>query len=485
MTTYGTTYIDISARLDKLDEGLKEAVGKAVSYGEQVGKAFGVEMEGSMLSEVQQAADEAMSALKSEFKEAETDLREAGEKAGEAYASGFNTGAQQASPAQQIGGAAGQRQAISSGRMFGQTFFGQVANQWGQGGAAKLAGVFAKQLGPMAVANLADGIADFIRSDKSIGEAANDALRGIPFVGSFVNLGNALYEEMFESGTRAAEEMIAKAEAARAGILAGRAAAAKEEQESLGRLDSLRVDQQRLVLAQQLRDLQREASDEDKVRFKAQHDAIQLERDLQFALAADISEAERTEMERNHALRLAEIEDRAASEIDGIRRRMEEEASLEAERRRQEEERLQREEEQREATIRGAREELQLAEIRLKALRDGKGASEEMLAMIAESERTATEEIRKQRELRNAQTEEEREAIESRYEVESEIARLQASAGDAQKKAAAAAEGAATALGGFKFDPYPPREMRQVQERTMKAVEKTASAMASGGLGFQ
>lgn len=485
MTSYGTTYIDISARLDKLDQGLATAVAKAVDYGSRVGKAFGTEMEGSLLSEVQQAAEEAMAALDKEFKSSTEDAKEAGEKAGKAYADGFEKEARAVDMPKVIGGGQQGEEAISSGRRFGNHFFGGIASQWGQGGAAKLGSMFAKQLGPMAVAGFADSLAGFLRSDKSVGDAIEEMLLSIPFVGSFVNLGTAIYEATAGAADKAAEELIAKQAAAREGILAARAAAYKEEEASNRRGDSLRIDAQRLQLAKELRDLTRDAGEEDKIRFRAQAEAIQLERDLQFSLAAEIGDYERRQLEETHAMRLQDIEERAMDEIAALRLRQEKEAEIEAQRAKAEQDRIDREREATEERVRSAQEEVQLAEIRLKALKDGVGATGEAARQIEEAERLATEEIRKQRELRGAQTQEEQEAIERRYEVEGEIARLQASAGSASEKAAKAAEGAATALGSFKFDPYPPREQRNVQERTMRAAERTATALSSSNLGFQ
>lgn len=486
MTAFGSTFIEVVAKLDKLEDGLRAATQHAVKAGEEAGRAFAENVGDAASEQIAEAASEAVSELKADLKEAEADLKELGKSQGEAYADAFGAAAQAAQPSNLLVGA-GQNQgpAVSSGRRFGQAFFGAVADSYGSGGAAKLGNVFAKQLGPMAVAGMADGIADFLRSDKSIGEALNDGLRSIPFVGSFVNLGTAIYESTFGAADKAAEDLIAKEQAARAGILAARASAAKEEQESLQRLDALRVDEQRLQLAMDLRRLSRDSSDEDTARFKAQAQAIQLERDLRFALAGDISEHERDQLRRNHEYRLREIEDAAQTEIDAIRERAQIQAEADAEKQRQLDEQAAREEEQIAARAKASADELLLAQIRLKAAQDSQGADEARIKQVAEAERVATAEVRKRQELASAQSDEERAAIERRYEVEDAIAKLQGDAAKAQKQAAASAEGIATALGTFKFDPYPPREQRQVQERTMRAAEKTASALAMINMGVQ
>jgi len=487
MTAFGSTFIEIVAKLDKLEDGLRAATQHALKAGEEAGRAFADQYGETTVPAVEQAAGEAMSELKAELKEATEDIKELGRKQGEDFARSFGAAVRAADPTSEITApsAGGASTPVSSGRRFGQVFFGAVADSWGQGGAAKLGNVFAKQLGPMAVAGLADGIADFLRSDKSMGEALNDSLRSIPFVGSFVNLGNAIYEATFGAADKAAEDLIAKEQAARAGILVARAAAAKDEADSLKRLDALRIDEQRLKLASDLRDLQMGASDQDKVRFRAQADAIQLERDLRFALAGDISDAERTQLEQNHKLRLDAIEDAARAEIEAIDLKQAMDAEAAAEKQRQIEEQEEIERRQIEMRAVSAREEVLLAEIRLKAARESKDADAARLKDIAEAERVATAEIMKQRELKQAQSDEEAEAIERRYEIEAELARLQADTAKATKQAAMSTEGIATALGTFKFDPYPPRDQRQVQERTMRAVEKTATGVQSLAMGIQ
>lgn len=307
---------------------------------------------------------------------------------------------------------------------------GKFGMNFGQEFERQGSAILKRVAGPMMAAQLADGFASFLRSDKSMVEAAQDALKSIPFVGSFVNLGTAIYETTFGAADKAAEDFVKKQEAARDSLRQGAAMRESQLREEQGLQSTLLLENRRL-------EIQREVM---KVRMTGSESGV----------AFAEYEARMSELQLKTSLDLAKTEDQQT------RRMIEERYELEL------------------GLARMARDKrlADIAEVRRK---------EELAAEIAAEKEADARAIADSREAerRTAQRErEERERMAMAKRIATEEERLMRERDQAQRAGLGAQQ---TALGAFKFDAYPDTEKKQNDTRIVRALEAIRAQGAAGG----
>lgn len=392
----GEIYVDIAARLDRLDAGLATAKSAAVKGGGEAGGGFGMEF----------------------------------------------------------------------GKRFGE----------------QAKGVVGQLAGPMIAATLAKAAAGVLRSDKSLPDAILDGIKTIPFVGAFADLGSAIYDATFGAADKAAEDLISKSSKARDAILRARG----EEEKALqaGGKAALALDTERLSveLANEVLRIKEEQGEIAAANAEFERKTAEQDRATELKMLEDVTDAEFNayvqlnaqrrkgwELERDAAIR--SIEERMAKEEEARQKEEAAKAKAAAE-----------EAKAREAREAAAAADLESARARrdeAKALADGDAERAQELSRQREAiERNAARE----KELRDAKSEEEKRAIEERYALEEETAALQNRMSDAASRAANATGSANTALGQFTFDAYPKEAQRATDERIARGVERTAERIAEFGV---
>jgi hypothetical protein len=312
--------------------------------------------------------------------------------------------------------------AKDAGGKFGVNFGREFENQ----GAA----ILKRVAGPMMAAQLADGFANFLRSDKSMAEAAQDALKSIPFVGSFVNLGNAIYDATFGAADKAAEDFVKKQDAARDSIRQG--ASMRE-----GQLREEQSLQATLLLENRRLEIQRETM---KVRMTGSEGGI----------AFAEYEARMSELQLKRGQELAKTED------EQTRRMIEDRYELEL------------------GLARMTRDKrlADIAEVREKEALAAKAAAEKEADAIAIAN---SREAERQSALRER---EEKERLATIRRVADEEARMMQERDEAQRAGLGSQQ---TALGSFRFDAYPETEKKQNDIRIVRALEAIRAQGAAGG----
>ena len=247
-TAAGEVYIDITARLADMEKKLKEAEDAAAKSGEKSGKKF-----------------------KDEF----------GEKV--------------KAPSPAIAGAG-----AKAGYDFGDKF----------GEQAK--GVMGALAGPMIAATLAKAVAGVLRSDKSMPDAVLDAVKTIPFVGAFADLGSAIYDATFGAADKAADDLVAIQMATRGSNAEVAGIVQKEETAAQDSAAAMVFDTARLKLANELISVR--ASGDKRALANAEYAQMYAQQELELGIkiAQDISQ-----VELNALLKLnAEKQRAAAAERD-------------------------------------------------------------------------------------------------------------------------------------------------------------------------
>lgn len=316
--------------------------------------------------------------------------------------------------------------AKEAGGKFGVDFGKEFQNQG--------ASILKRVAGPMIAAQLVDGIASVLRSDKSIGDAVNDALKSIPFVGSFVNLGNAIYEATFGAADKAAEDFVKKQEAARDSLRQGAAMRESQLREEQGLRASLILENRRLEIQREVMKVRMTGSEGGVAfaEYEAKMSELQLQRSLDLA---------KTEDEQARKL----IEDRYGMEL-GLARMARDKRLADIE------------------------------EIKQKQILAAEMAAEKEADAIAIANSREAERRTAEREREREQEEKERLALVKR--IEDEEARLSRERLDAQSAGLGAQQ---TALGSFRFDAYPETEKKQNDVRIVRALEDIRAQGAAGG----
>jgi hypothetical protein len=325
-------------------------------------------------------------------------------------------------------------------------------------------GIVGQLAGPMIAATLAKGIASVLRSDQDMPTAILDAVKTIPFVGAFADLGSAIYEATFGAADKAAEDLIAKQTAARDSLLRAAGERRKEEAAGEAAAGGMTLEAERLRQQQELNALRAkgDAKAIADAEYKLKLDQLDLELQLKLA-AEDVSD-----VELNALLRLnAEKRKLYAQERDQRIRDAEEVAAKEREAK----------EKQADAERQRVESSRQSAEDALKRARiEREEAGKQDDAQLRKRLRA----VELEKELRGAASDAEREAIRERFRLEDETADIKAKAAKAAGQSFQAGS-AQTALGTFTFDPYPPATQRSLDERMAKATEEVAKLMRSQG----
>lgn len=303
----------------------------------------------------------------------------------------------------------------------------------------KATGIVKGFAGPMIAAQLADAIAGVMRSDKSMPEAILDALKSIPFVGSFANLGEAIYEETFGAADKAAEDLIAKAAAASGEI----AAAAGRRHEFL--LEE-QAQQAQLVIANKRLELEekvlqvRETQGEygvARMQMEVDRDLLNMEREL--ALAKTTDERTKELINEQFDMKVDMLERQSRIERDLIAKRIEEERRSEQD------------------------------------AADKKAADAEQ-ASREEQERIGAEQLRAYEEWKKLE--------EKKAKFEEDKAKEMADVEQQRIEAQTAGIGSQqTALGSFKFDAYPAAEKKRNDERMVQLLGEIADRRFEGAFG--
>lgn len=360
-----------------------------------------------------------------------------------------------------------------AGKGFGFSFKDKFSEQ------AK--GVVGQLAGPMIAAQLAKAAAGVLRSDKAMPDAILDALKTIPFVGAFADLGSAIYDATFGAADKAAEDAISKASRAREGMLQAASQRQAEENADAKRRADLMIENRKLDIEQKVADIRAQGDERATIVAEARARAEELYLQHQLARASDISDAEKEMMDERHARQLQLLETEAQAKLDKLDEQAAKEAETEAKKLEAEKERAAKEAEAIASKAEAAQDEVRRKEIELKYAQEVAGATEEAEGKAAAARDASLRSLEKEKALRAAQSEDERKAIEQRYALEEQIASLADTKVRAADKASVDASSAQTALGAFTFDPYPKMMQRQLDERTTKAVERIAMNQGAGG----
>lgn len=435
----GTAYVDIVARLDSLDSGLASAKQAALKSGSEAGTAFGSEF-----------ADGANKAVDTQVE----DVREV-------------TISATVDPAniQQSGASAGQR--------FSEEF------------SNKASAILKSFAGPAFAATLAKATASVLRSDKSMPDAILDAIKSIPFVGAFADLGSAIYEATYGAADKAAEDLIAqqaKANEARTSFAADRQ---KEFNAAQNAAAALIYEQRRLEIETEL-NLVRETGDKEAIvraEYAANIAKQELElterqakgiNDVELNALLKLNQAKRVAWEEEGNARLMNVWKEAAEKEKADQERRDAEAAEQAEKERKDAEAI--------ATrAKSAQEQLEIARLERDEAAKAAGADAKTVKEAAEAKERGLRAIEREKALRDAQSDAERKAIEERFALEEETAAIRARANVAGEAAARSMSSASTALGTFTFDPYPAAEQKKIQMEIASNTKKMAEGMASGG----
>ena len=343
-------------------------------------------------------------------------------------------------------------------------------------------GVVGTIAGPMMAAGLAKAAANVLRSDKSMPDAILDGLKTIPFVGAFADLGSAIYDATFGAADKAADDLVKAAEGARASLLADRARMSAAEGAADANAAALIFERRRLEIANEIIDV-RTTGDERAIANKQYEIAIeQLNFDTTLKHVGEISDAEINALNAVNAEKKRSLLAERDAALRAIDERQAKERAAADEKARRDREQAEREEKQREDRRRAAVDELEAAKLRLAEQRA-------LAAGDAEGARRAASdmqrgELRAQREkaLRDAATQAERDAIAQRYAIEEELLGIREKQAAAESMAANRTGTASTALGSFVFDAYPPQDQKAIQTRIAIATEKFAGQMVAIGI---
>ena len=309
----------------------------------------------------------------------------------------------------------------------------QSGTQFSAGFSSSFSGLSAKVgkgLGLGLADQLARGMAEALKGDKTIGEAITDTIKNIPIIGAVAGLveagiGAAMGTFEAERGAASATEAAAKLNASASrrfalvkGIVelesklkedAARARGDEKEAAKI-RLDAVRAEEK--VLQQEAEYAKRD----NVIREKEQEQTIKLS-ELRKAVALQAFEQE-----------IKRIDDAKQKQLDAD------------------------------------------AEIAAKEMKAIDAAKQKQIDADADAAAKAAEEMAKDAaDLAKLEEKNRREDMDARAEAKA----------DAEADYASIASGSAsTALGAFKFEAYPPSMQKVVQERTMKAVEKLATQRA-------
>lgn len=301
----------------------------------------------------------------------------------------------------------------------------------------KATGMIRGLAGPMIAAQLANTVADILRSDKSMPDAILDGIKSIPFVGAFANLGEAIYDATFGAADKAAEDLRAKEAAARDARVMGAARQMEFDREAQAAQASLMIENRKLEIQSEL--LAVRATGDQRAIARAEAEAKAQELALQFNLDSAKTEDERVKklLVDRHELQLGLIREELIQQLDAITEQ--EEADAERQRKLEEAE----------------------------ASRVEKSVSVNQKA----EERMADDAIEEQERI-----------AKQRAQAMEALRREEMSLEQERRAAAVAGLGSAqTALGSFRFDAYPAAAKKANDERIVRALEKIRDQQKQGG----
>jgi len=301
----------------------------------------------------------------------------------------------------------------------------------------KSLGMIKSVAGPMMAAGLANAVANFMRSDKSIPDAILDGIKTIPFVGAFANLGEAIYEKTFGAADKAAEDLVKKQNAARESLLGGADRRNSLEAENASTRGSLMLENRRLELAQQVAIVRKSGN----------------ERGIAYAEY----EQKLGELNLETAIDSARTEDDVANKMIGERH-------------------------DRKLALLMAERDLTLQNLEEAARKEAEQNEKLALANDARAKEQAdAEEKRIQRET-EAQIEQERRiALQAEKDNEMRIKQIGELEQERMSSQQAGIGSAQTALGSFKFDAYPAADKRKNDDRIVRSLEAIRDQQKTAG----
>lgn len=344
-------------------------------------------------------------------------------------------------------------------------------------------GVIGQFAGPMIAATLAKSAASVLRSDKALPEAILDGLKTIPFVGAFVDLGSAIYDATFGASEKAAEDLAKQEQAARDSRLQSAAARQQEAKASDERRAALMIENRKLEIEREVLDVRATGDERATAIAEARAKAAQLELEFNLASAQELDDAERKLLEERFAKKIEMLEEETRQRVEQIDAASAKEAQAAEKAAQDKQKQADKEAESIAARAQAADDAARAAEINLQYAQATAQATDEQERAAAQARDNALRGLEKEKALRGAQSQEEIDAINRRYDAEAAAAAASGSAKKAEEQAARGTSSASTALGTFVFDPYPPAQQRQVQERTARGVEelvKNSNTQQSG-----
>lgn len=372
--------------------------------------------------------------------------------------------------------------AKSAGAKFTEGFSSKLKSSWSDEFAGKLGAKMGAMLGPAMASSVANAFADAWRSDKSWQDKFGDVLKSLPYAGAFINAGQAVGESLWNwiyGGASKAD--IAKIdEGIRMMDMRVKSAAARaaDEKKQTGINLELEKQKESLALVNEISRRKEDASDREKIIIDAQGKAMQMFRDKEWEKSKVDDEKQRQLIDLIHAKKITALEDETYAALDAYDKQQ---AALKDKADKEAKDKADADAKAAASSLQSAEDELAVMKLKADAAKESLGKTEEEQQAIDKTLDKNLRNLALEKALRSAQSEEEANAIREKFRLEQNIADMKVS--KAVKQAAAASpDSASTALGAFRFDPYPSSMQREVQTRTMRATEKTAEKVGTGGI---
>jgi hypothetical protein len=275
--------------------------------------------------------------------------------------------------------------------------------------------------------------------------------------------------------------LVKKQMAARDSMLQGAARAQEFAREEQSAQATLMIENRKLELAREVLGVKASGDEASAAIAEAERKAAELT--LQYNLDRAKTEDERTRqlMEERHGRQLEIIDEELRQQLDKIDKSAAKEAEAAKQKSDADADRIAKEAEAIADREQAARDGVAAAAIELDFKKATANADAESTAAAERERDKKLRALEREKELRKAQSEAEIEAINQRFDLEDQAAAISQKAAE-QAAQSLTPNSVATALGSFSFDPYPASQQKTVQERTMRAAERTAEKITAAGV---
>jgi hypothetical protein len=366
--------------------------------------------------------------------------------------------------------------AVKTGEDAGKGFsykFGDKFNEQAKGVIGALAG-------PMIASQLAKSAAAVLRSDKAIPDAILDGVKTIPWAGAFADLGSAIYDKTIGASDKVKADLQRRQQNADTQELEQLAAQDKARADAEERARATDFNRERLATENDLIYLRSQgdqtaiANAEYQLKLaqndaEFQRDAAKITNDTEMNALLQLNREKRYGWYEEREAKLKTIADAKDAELDAMEKTADEKMKAN-----------QKEVDAIYDRAVAADKEVEKA----KAARDlaaaEKSGNAQQIKEAQEAQDKLLRGIEKEKALKEAQSDSERSAIEERFSLEEETAKLKTNAAEAVAQSVDRSMSSNTALGSFTFDAYPQSEQKRVQEE----IAANTRTMATNTMGF-